>query len=245
MTNHDETRLSRWSRRKLESGRMAPPKKRGPLITFADDPSQNPLHMTTMAPPMLPVESMHQTPLQKAALDTGDNRSDMEADTKPGTETETEVDIEPEDLDALAKDHGLQSIDSLEADSDFKPFMQGGIPDALKQAAMSRLWRLDKSFGFLDGMNDYDEDFRVIDKLITMLDTNYKIGRGFLDNDKEETTDNASQSDQDTVEASKNSDPAAKTELESDPSQKLEAENQLNQVSMEQDDDSKETERTE
>jgi len=100
----------------------------------------------------------------------------------PETVRETETD--DDHLDALAQEYELPSVDSLDAESDFKPFMQVGIPDALKQAAMRRLWRIDKSFGFLDGMNDYDEDFNITDKLITLLDTNYKVGKGFLDEDE-------------------------------------------------------------
>jgi hypothetical protein len=245
MTNNDETQLSRWSRRKIESRRKAPPLKRGPLITFAEDPDQDPLHTITTPPLSLPVGNMPKNPLEKVAPDNVILQSEPESESKNDGEHEMAPDDEPEDLDALAKDHGLQTIDSLEADSDFKPFMQGGVPDVLKQAAMSRLWRLDKSFGFLDGMNDYDEDFRVIDKLITLLDTNYKIGRGFLDDADAETIDGEPKSEKETVEARKNGSTPAKAEQESTPPNSTSTENQLNQIPTSQDEDIEETEKTE
>ncbi len=69
--------------------------------------------------------------------------------------------ISPEDL---------PSIDSLNADSDFTVFLREGVPEDLARAALRKLWLSDPVFGELDGLNDYDEDFNLIDKLIQIGD---------------------------------------------------------------------------
>jgi hypothetical protein len=45
---------------------------------------------------------------------------------------------------------------------------------------LRKLWLSDPIFANLDGLNDYDENFNLIDKIIAAADTNYKVGRGML-----------------------------------------------------------------
>ncbi len=185
MSNQEENRIGRWSRRKTEAKKETVKTVRGPIVTYAQDSIDK--HTIDASPP-----PTSQASGRLGALDLSEEAL-QELKTAPDTELinndKDELEEEEQDLDILSQEHGLPNIDSLDAQSDFKPFMQGGIPDILKQAAMRRLWRIDKSFGFLDGMNDYDEDFKVTGKLITMLDTNYKIGRGFLDEIDEDDED--------------------------------------------------------
>lgn len=56
----------------------------------------------------------------------------------------------------------LPDIDSLDAGSDFTVFLKDGVPDALRRRALNKLWRLDPVFGHLDGLNDYDLDFKSL-----------------------------------------------------------------------------------
>lgn len=56
----------------------------------------------------------------------------------------------------------LPDIDSLDAESDFTPFMRAGVPEELKRLALRKLWRTNPVFANLDGLNDYDEDFAAI-----------------------------------------------------------------------------------
>lgn len=77
----------------------------------------------------------------------------------------------------------LPDIESLDKDSDFTPFLKKGVPEAISRAALRKLWLSDTVFANLDGLNDYDDNFRVIDKLISLADTNYKVGKGFLTDD--------------------------------------------------------------
>ncbi len=85
----------------------------------------------------------------------------------------------PEDADASAAEtptipaEDLPDIESLDKDSDYTPFMQEGVPEALKKLALRALWRSDPVLANLDGLNDYDEDYK------TMLDVGAEAMRKF------------------------------------------------------------------
>jgi hypothetical protein len=70
-----------------------------------------------------------------------------------------EVDAEAEVADIVAD---LPDIETLDKDSDYTGFLQEGVPDALKNMALRKLWLSDPIFANLDGLNDYDEDFGAI-----------------------------------------------------------------------------------
>lgn len=74
----------------------------------------------------------------------------------------------------------LPPLDTLNADSDFAPFMREGVPEIIKRKAMRILWRANPLFGFRDGLNDYDEDFNIVHKIIEEGVGAYKVGRGHL-----------------------------------------------------------------
>ena len=86
---------------------------------------------------------------------------------------------DPEALD-------LPDIDSLTAESDFKPFLKDGVPKELKNQALRKLWRVNPAFGQLDGLNDYDGDFTDSATVVKGLKTLYKVGRGFLAEPKDD-----------------------------------------------------------
>lgn len=74
----------------------------------------------------------------------------------------------------------LPPLDSLDENSDFTAFMRDGVPEFLKRRALRVLWRVNPFFNFRDGLNDYDEDFNIVHKVIDELVGNYKVGRGYL-----------------------------------------------------------------
>lgn len=77
---------------------------------------------------------------------------------------------EPRQLESGAESAGQQpipiedlpDIDTLTYNSDFTVFLQEGVPDALRRLALARLWRTDPILANLDGLNDYDEDYRIV-----------------------------------------------------------------------------------
>jgi Protein of unknown function (DUF3306) len=81
------------------------------------------------------------------------------------------------DPEVIAK---LPDIESLNEASDFKPFMAKGVPEVLRRRALRKLWRLNPVFAHLDGLNDYDQDFRDAAMVLPNLKTIYKVGRGML-----------------------------------------------------------------
>ena len=85
----------------------------------------------------------------------------------PADEPQTANLPAPEATDAPAVEtptiaaEDLPDIDSLDKDSDYTPFMAEGVPAELKKLALRALWRSDPVLANLDGLNDYDEDFKA------------------------------------------------------------------------------------
>lgn len=78
----------------------------------------------------------------------------------------------------------LPPFESLTKESDFTPFLADKVPAFIRRRALSILWRSDPVLANLDGLNDYDENYRIIDKLISAAeDTIYRVGKGHRKND--------------------------------------------------------------
>jgi hypothetical protein len=68
--------------------------------------------------------------------------------------------------DETAEPLDLPDIDTLDKDSDYSVFMKEGVPEALKKLALRKLWLSDPDLAVLDGLNDYDEDFRIPEAIL-------------------------------------------------------------------------------
>lgn len=79
----------------------------------------------------------------------------------------------------------LPSVETLDAQSDYTVFLAKNVPEVVKRAALRKLWTSDPVLANLDGLNNYDEDYNVIDKAITLAQTSYRPGLGYLDEVKE------------------------------------------------------------
>ncbi len=73
----------------------------------------------------------------------------------------------------------LPPIEELTAGSDFKPFLDRRVPAMLRRAALRKLWASDPIFANLDGLNDYDDDFRTLG-VGQVVRTAYEVGKGFI-----------------------------------------------------------------
>jgi hypothetical protein len=80
--------------------------------------------------------------------------------------------------DIPAPDTDLPPIESLTAESDFSPFMQPGVPEAARNAALQKLWRSDPVFANLDGLVEYGEDFAADFKSTAVVRTVYRVLQG-------------------------------------------------------------------
>jgi|GEM_PF-1496817 len=85
----------------------------------------------------------------------------------------------PEAPEALAAQHPeLPDVETLGEGSDYKAFMKDGIPGELQSAALRKLWRTNPAYRVLDGLNDYDDDFRALHALAGAVKTVYQVGKG-------------------------------------------------------------------
>jgi hypothetical protein len=79
----------------------------------------------------------------------------------------------------------LPSIEELTAESDYKVFLQKGVPAALTRAALRKLWTSDPVLANLDGLNDYDEVYNAVQPALTLAQTSYRPGKGYADETEE------------------------------------------------------------
>lgn len=73
----------------------------------------------------------------------------------------------------------LPDISSLDDSSDFTVFMQESVPEAIRRQALRKLWRVNPVLANLDGLNNYDEDYRSIMALVGPVKTAYRVGLGW------------------------------------------------------------------
>jgi hypothetical protein len=97
--------------------------------------------------------------------------------------------MDSDDPDELAIPEELRGIDidSLGYDADFTVFMKAGVPEALRRKALRRLWRTNPVLACLDGLNDYEEDFTDAAVAVKGLESAYRIGKGYLFAEPDET----------------------------------------------------------
>ena len=115
---------------------------------------------------MLNAEIAHNPAGDLPPLDT--RAADFDADI--------ERELTPEEAEAVA---ALPAIETLTNESDFTPFMSGKIPEFIRRKALRVLYQSHPILGFRDGLNDYDEDYNIIDTLINAAtQSSYKVGKG-------------------------------------------------------------------
>lgn len=95
-----------------------------------------------------------------------------QVDARADTEEKSDAEI----LESL----GLKDPDLLGPGDDFRAFMQAAVPDHLRRRALRRLWVSNPVLANLDGLNDYDGDFRGGSVGPGLLKTAYQVGRGIV-----------------------------------------------------------------
>ena len=72
---------------------------------------------------------------------------------------------------------------TLDADSDYRPFMQAGVPPTLRRDALRKLWRSNPIINSLDGLDDHyvTHDFTDAATVVSDLRTLYRVGKGMLE----------------------------------------------------------------
>jgi hypothetical protein len=91
----------------------------------------------------------------------------------------------PAELDADRAAAEAIDLETLTDKSDYAPFFRPGVPVALKNAALRKLWRSDPVFAVLDGLDGNFRDFRWPATGSEVVKTAWKVGGGFLAGDEE------------------------------------------------------------
>ncbi len=110
---------------------------------------------------------------------------------------DSERELTPAQAEAV---RDLPPIETLKKDSDFTPFFKSNVPDYIKRHAFKALWASSPFFNIRDGLDDYDENFRFIDKLITAANSDYKAGKGYgFKDESEENEDDLGDGEEDSA----------------------------------------------
>lgn len=111
-----------------------------------------------------------------------------EVETSADAPAEAPVEESLSDEEILAKLE-LPDPDQLKDGDDFAAFMNTAVPDHLRRRALRKLWLSNPALANLDGLVDYGEDFTDAAMVPEVLNTAYKVGRGFLKDILEEEPD--------------------------------------------------------
>lgn len=73
---------------------------------------------------------------------------------------------------------GLPDPAAMKAGDDFTGFMSREVPEHLRRQALRTLWRSNPVLACVDGLNEYDDDYRAAMLLQGPIKTAYQVGKG-------------------------------------------------------------------
>lgn len=79
----------------------------------------------------------------------------------------------------ILRDLGLPDPDTLKPGDDITGFMAGAVPARIRNRVLRRLWSSNPVLANLDGLVDYGEDFTDAAMVPAVLQSAYKVGRGW------------------------------------------------------------------
>ena len=110
-------------------------------------------------------------------------QAEAEADLRAAEETravERRAELAEKDDAEVLKEMGLPDPASLKAGDDFTGFMARDVPEHLRRQALRTLWRSNPVLACVDGLNEYDDDYRAAMLLQEPIKTAYQVGKGML-----------------------------------------------------------------
>jgi len=109
-------------------------------------------------------------------------KAQAKAPAEPEAEAQTPLPAEPvEPVEAEAEPlPELPDIESLTKDSDFSPFLQIGVPEHLRKAALSRLWASDPLFSKAEVYDLHMEDYSH-PAITEVVKTAWEFGKGIIE----------------------------------------------------------------
>ena len=100
---------------------------------------------------------------------------------QPDASRELAGDDHPTPLEADDQTSALPDVETLGEGSDFKPFMNEGVPQGLRNQALRKLWASNPLYNHIDMLDDYCEDYTDAACVVPGLKTAYRVGKGFVD----------------------------------------------------------------
>jgi hypothetical protein len=92
----------------------------------------------------------------------------------------------------ILRELGLPDPETLRPGDDIKGFMVGAVPARIRNRVLRRLWISNPVLANLDGLVDYGEDFTDAAMVPAVLQTAYKVGRGWARDAVEEEPEKTS-----------------------------------------------------
>ncbi len=80
----------------------------------------------------------------------------------------------------ILEELGLPDPEEMASGDDFSAFMNRQVPEHLRRLALRKLWRSNPVLACVDGLNDYDDDFRAAALSPGPVKTAYQVGKGML-----------------------------------------------------------------
>ncbi len=77
-------------------------------------------------------------------------------------------------------DTALKEIEVMKQGDDFKALLGTTVPAVVRKAALRKLWRSHPAIGFIDGLDDYNEDYTIKPGLVQQVRSAYQAGKGYV-----------------------------------------------------------------
>ena len=91
---------------------------------------------------------------------------------------------EKDDHEVL-EEMGLPDPDQMQKGDNFAAFMARDVPEHLRRQALRTLWRSNPVLACVDGLNEYDDDYRAAMLMQAPVKTAYRVGKGMLEHIKD------------------------------------------------------------
>ncbi len=97
----------------------------------------------------------------------------------------------------ILEELGLPDPDTLKPGDDVSAFMASAVPARLRNRALRRLWLSNPLLANLDGLIDYGEDYTDAAMVPEVLNTAYRVGRGWAEDEEVAEADADEAADED------------------------------------------------
>ncbi|MGC3937409.1 DUF3306 domain-containing protein [Roseobacter sp. EG26] len=107
-------------------------------------------------------------------------QAEAEAEARAEIAAEQEAAFAEKDDAEVLEELGLPAPESLQAGDDFAAFMARDVPKHLQNRALRSLWRSNPVLACVDGLNEYDDDYRAAMLAMEPIKTAYQVGKGMM-----------------------------------------------------------------